>query len=416
MATTPEDLIQDMQNFASQQYGQVDLAIAKLYSAATSKAPVLTPPTLDITIPTYNSADAIKPMDDAGLQSAIQPILSTLDGLPGRIDAAGARIADTSSKISTTLDANQNLYLPEKMAALHAQLSNGMLNASRQWYMGFLTQYSPISAQALSDANAQLVRMISGLGLPPDVIAGIWQTARDQVTTEYLAAVSSAQSQFASKGYILPPGVLAAQIQNLQYQRAGKVASVSRDVAIKQAEIMLDFMKFGTQQALQTEAQFIEATSRLIGDAMQGYNGALAEVLVGPLRDRTALITGLLDALSRGDAAAIGAYGEEARALGQVIQGVAEPYRVQAVIADSNARIAQVNAQTQTAFADLQLKAAALPLDYKTRMDVTQLDGYYRMQTSLYSDITQATDSFAKFAVAALNGLNAVTSLAKITF
>lgn len=413
---TPDVLMDNMQSLAMSEVANANVALNTVYSAIGKlKPPTLTG--LNLTTPVIDTrlADAVVSDPMTGMQSVLGQINTMLGALPNDMANAAALLQSHQALIDPLLG-EIDQYNPEAMEAMYNAAYQATIAASQQWYQWFITQYSPINVTAINAANARLVDMINGLGLPPDVIDAIWQTARDQVTTESLTATATAIDLFASKGYALPPGALSAQIQNIQFQRMGKVASVSRDVAIEQAKIIVDFMKSGTQIALQTHEQFISGTTRLLGDILTGYTNGLAQVLVGPLRERVAMLTGLIDALLRGDSEYIRALGSEATALGQVVSAVGEPYKLEAFVAEANSRIAAANAQIQTAVAEVGVKMQAIEADYKGKINATQIDGYYKLDATLYNDLATVAGDYARIAAAAIGGLNAVASSASISF
>lgn len=413
---TPDILMDNMQSLAMSEVANANVVLNTVYSAIGAlKPPKLNGLTLTTPDITYELANPIAGNSMADMNAVLEQINTMLQALPDDMANAAALMQSHQALIDPLLS-EIDQYNPEAMEAMYNAAYRATIVASQQWYQGFIAQFSPVNAASIAAANSRLITMINGLGLPDDVINAIWQTARDQVTAESLTATATAIDLFASKGYALPPGALSAQIQNIQFQRMGKVASVSRDVAIEQAKIIVDFMKFGTQTALTVHEQFISGTTRLLGDILSGYTNGLAQVLVGPLRERVALLTGLIDALLRGDSEYIRALGSEATALGQVVNAVAEPYKLEAFIAEANSKIAAANAQIQTAVAEVGVKVQAIEADYTSKIDATQLDGYYRLEATLYNDLATVAGDYARIAAAAIGGLNAVASSASISF
>ena len=123
----------------------------------------------------------------------------------------------------------------------------------------------PEYASALLDAlkAALLSRLSGGTGLDPAVEQAIWDRARDRETK--LALGNEAEIQRASEalGFSLPSGVIAAQLREAQKNYYDKLAELSRDVAIKQAELEQANLKDTIASGMQMEAQLIDYSWKL---------------------------------------------------------------------------------------------------------------------------------------------------------
>lgn len=123
----------------------------------------------------------------------------------------------------------------------------------------------PKYASALLDAlKAKLLdRLNSGTGLPAAVEQAIWDRARDRETK--LALSNEAEIQRASEalGFALPSGVLAAQLREAQKNYYDKLSELSRDIAIKQAELEQANLKDTIAAGMQLEGQLIDYSWKL---------------------------------------------------------------------------------------------------------------------------------------------------------
>lgn len=81
-------------------------------------------------------------------------------------------------------------------------------------------------------------------GLPAAYEQAIWNRARSRDTLEALRLEEEAVSQFAARGFSLPPGVLSNRLLTVQQDAANKSSTIARELAIKQMEIAVDMVKF----------------------------------------------------------------------------------------------------------------------------------------------------------------------------
>lgn len=128
-------------------------------------------------------------------------------------------------------------------------------------FSGFLTDYFPRVNACLTAAEQWLCDVINGdwTGIPANVESQIWERSRSRELMESRRREEEAVAQFAARGFSLPAGVLTGQIQEIQQDVANKVSSHGRDVAIKQAEIAVESVKFAVGEALKYRIAAINA-------------------------------------------------------------------------------------------------------------------------------------------------------------
>ena len=101
-------------------------------------------------------------------------------------------------------------------------------------------------------------RLKGGTGLAADVEQAIWDRARDRELSTALANEAEIMRQSEALGFNLPAGVLAAQLREAQQAYYDKLSTLSRDVAIKQAELEQENLKQTITQVAQWETQLVE--------------------------------------------------------------------------------------------------------------------------------------------------------------
>lgn len=106
-------------------------------------------------------------------------------------------------------------------------------------------------------------RMNGGTGLTPAVEAAILGRARDRETIIALGNESEVMRTHEAMGFPLPSGVLAAQLRQARRDYYGKLSDLSRDVAIKQADLEQQNLRDTIASGMQLEAQLIDYSYKL---------------------------------------------------------------------------------------------------------------------------------------------------------
>lgn len=131
-----------------------------------------------------------------------------------------------------------------------------------------------------------LSRMSGGSGLDPAVEQAIWDRARDRETSVALANEQEVMRASEALGFALPTGVLAAQLREAQQNYYAKLSELSRDVAIKQADLEQANLKDTIAAGMQLESTLIDYSYKLesitfesakeaASNALAAYNAAL---------------------------------------------------------------------------------------------------------------------------------------------
>ena len=106
-------------------------------------------------------------------------------------------------------------------------------------------------------------RLSGGTGLDPAVEQAIWDRARSRETSIALANEADILRTSEALGFPLPAGVIAAQTRDAQKNYYDKLSGLSRDVAIKQAELEQENMKQTIAAGMQMESMLIDYSYKL---------------------------------------------------------------------------------------------------------------------------------------------------------
>lgn len=133
-------------------------------------------------------------------------------------------------------------------------------------FAGFLTTFFPANAALMAGVEAWLENSIinGGSGINATVENQIWQRDRDRIVRASLASADEAVSQWAAKGFPLPPGAAVAAVAQIQRDRDQKIHDASRDRAIKSWEMEYENVKFAIQQAIDYRVKAVQAAGDYI--------------------------------------------------------------------------------------------------------------------------------------------------------
>lgn len=113
----------------------------------------------------------------------------------------------------------------------------------------------------LMDAlTAELLDRIQngGTGLHPDIEQAIWDRARNREDQNAIRSENQINIEQAAKGFTRPSGAHLAALDELAQATQNKNADLSREIAIKQAELEQENIKFALQTSLALEQSWMQ--------------------------------------------------------------------------------------------------------------------------------------------------------------
>lgn len=108
-----------------------------------------------------------------------------------------------------------------------------------------------------------IARLGGGTGLNPAVEQAIWDRARDRETKTALGNEGDIMRSAEALGFQLPPGVLSAQVRDAQKNYYEKLSGLSRDIAIKQADMEQENLKQTIAAGMDLEGKLIDYSYKL---------------------------------------------------------------------------------------------------------------------------------------------------------
>ncbi len=232
-----------------------------------------------------------------------------------------------------------------------------------------------------------------GTGLRPEVEQALWDRARERELRGMQDALDDLE-RMETMGFAYPPGVYADARIKIQTEFGKTTAGLSRDIAIKQAELELanvqDAIKVATQLEGQlmdyinkTEQRLFEAARYTTEAGVQIYNARVEayKALLDAYRTKVTIY----DATIRAEISKVEAYkaqiaAEQAKA--DINTSLVNQYRVAADVALANVEIFKAQIQAVQASADVERTRVAMYGEqvraYATRASAfsAQMEGY----------------------------------------
>ena len=233
---------------------------------AVPAAPVIEFPEIpELTAPAFTSVTPVVPgalPEFTAVAPTIQ-ILNKPDALVATAPGAAPTVTDV------TLPDAPNIVLPddpvlELLAIPDAPLLNlpvwagsapdgsGLATPTT----GFIWGEDYYDSDLLNSVTSRLTTMLlGGTGLPPSIEQAIWDRGRAREDVTAKKATQEAYEEFASRGFMLPSGPLAGRVAEVWQKNREAASTYSRDVAVKQAELEIENLKFSVSTGIQLEGQ-----------------------------------------------------------------------------------------------------------------------------------------------------------------
>lgn len=106
-------------------------------------------------------------------------------------------------------------------------------------------------------------RVAGGTGLPADVEEAIWDRGRAREAQAAQAHIDEVTRNFEASGFSLPSGAFHAQLREAQKTLLDKSVELSRDIAIKQAELEQANARHAIEQGIALEGRLVEYANNI---------------------------------------------------------------------------------------------------------------------------------------------------------
>lgn len=227
-------------------------------------------------------------------------------------------------------------------------------------YAGYMEKFFPNECNYLQHAQQWICNAITqgGTGINAHIEEQIWQRDRARILRDAARAESELVGGYAARGWPLPTGAMQAGIANLQMDTLDKVAQASRDVAIKQAEMEVENVRFAIERAI-----------------------GLYGVAIGAAKDYVVALS----------------------------SSVGTPAQLLPSITDSQSRLISAASsyyQSRIAAKELKLKAAMPNAEWQQQANVRNLDAQMQSIQNMVNAAVEAAKALSTQAAAMLNALH----------
>jgi hypothetical protein len=196
----------------------------------------------------------------------------------------------------------------------------------------------------LNSVSSRLTTMLAGgTGLPPSIEQAIWDRGRAREDVIARKATQEAYEEFAARGFALPTGALAGRVAEVWQKNREAGSTYSRDVAVKQAELEIENLKYSVTTGIQLEGQLMTYAGQYAQRALEAAKTTV-EMAINIFNAQVSLYNAQLQA-----------YQTEATVYKELIQ--AESLRLEQY---------RTEIEAQKLIGDINMQAIQI---YKTRID-----------------------------------------------
>lgn len=346
---------------------------------AVPQAPVLTFPTL----PTLSQPNlsAVVPVTPGAAPTFTAPVPSVqFLNQPAALTAAAPGAAPSTTAV--TLPAAPTVVLPDAPIMQLLSIPAAPTLSLPSWTgvapdgaslvvptTGLIWSENRYDSVLLQNTTNRLTTMLlGGTGLPPAIEQAIWDRSRAREDVIAKKATQETYEEFSARGFSLPPGALAGRVAEVWQKNREATSTLSRDVAVKQAEMEIDNMKFAVSTGIQLEGQ------------MMTYSGQYAQRALEAAKTTVQVAIDIFNAQVALYNARLQAYQTEAQVYRELIQAETlqlEQYRTeieaQKLIGEINVQAIQVYSERIKALlSSVELYKAQLE-GVKTSVDVDRV-------------------------------------------
>ena len=243
---------------------------------------------LSVNMPTAPTLREFEAPDEPDFDtSVVLPTLQPIDKLnaPVRPDV----------DINVDMPADINLILPELAALEKLSIDDfvmpdtnlpAMPNADatfdemafdENWWTEDRVYDHPLYDDLLVVAS-DMLKQPQNFGLPEPVVQALFDKPRERISQEVERSVQEAANTWAARGFSMPPGMLAKQVNVARQEGQLKVADLNRDIFTEASKMQIDALKFAVEKGMALEQatynRWLDTTNRLFEVAKYNVEAA----------------------------------------------------------------------------------------------------------------------------------------------
>lgn len=267
----------------------VSLPVPPPISGTYNIPPVPLPPNINLLVPNIPTAQASGTIRDIDLSNIPFPVFTAVEPTtidPGRPTLRNVQFTAVEPVIDTsfTFPAQPDTTLPDApvFRPINIPLSpivtipafdQPLPNASGIFppNLTFNWSESPYSSQLLTALKNELLNRITngGTGLNPVVEQAIFDRGKDRERKELVSVQEEILKAQTARGWSRPTGSTFAALETALQQSQDKIADLSREIMIKQADLEQRNIEFALQTTLALEQSLIQENNAIMERAFR---------------------------------------------------------------------------------------------------------------------------------------------------
>lgn len=179
------------------------------------------------------------------------PVVPVLN--PVAIPTAPTLSIPAPVEIGTTLylPAVPTIDMPASLATVDYDFVEAVPDAAFSFEFQEVAYQSAMADSLKAKLMADLLN--GGYGIEPGDEAALWERARDREGEAASAELQAVERDFASRGFMMPPGAMFGAMEGIRAKALGTAAGLSRDVALKRADLYAENRRFTIEQVRSVE-------------------------------------------------------------------------------------------------------------------------------------------------------------------
>lgn len=216
---------------------------------------------LDVNIPDAptleNHTLPDKPDFDLSITLPTVPVIDELNA-PVRPEVdVNVEIPEMPEIVLPELDALEKVDIPDFVlpdldlpSAPSAELENFFFD--NNWWQE-PEQYESAMLEQLTSLSTNMLASPENFGLPEAVVKALFDKPRERISAEVERSVQEANNTWAGRGFSMPPGMLAKQVNVARQEGQLRVADLNRDIFTEASKMQIDALRFAVQQGMALE-------------------------------------------------------------------------------------------------------------------------------------------------------------------
>lgn len=133
-----------------------------------------------------------------------------------------------------------------------------------KWWDESEHEYESELFDALMKKSAEMLEKPENFGLPEPVVRALFDKPRERISQEVERSVQEAYNTFAARGFSMPSGMLAKQVNVARQEGQLRVADLNRDIFTEASKMQIDALRFAVQQGMALEQRTYDRHKEMV--------------------------------------------------------------------------------------------------------------------------------------------------------